>query len=73
MAREVKVSVSPHRPILHSQLVPPKRKRVPPAPAENCDSLWTRVNRICDRYMPELFDTRLGPNVWWTPGENVPK
>ena len=71
MAREVERSVSPHHPILHSQLVLPRRKVVRPAPPENCESLWARVNRICDRYMPELFDMRLGPPTWWTPEEKA--
>lgn len=70
MANEVERSVSPHHPILHSQLVLPRRRvALPPLP-ENCESLWARVNRICDRYMPELFDMRLGPKTWCTPGEN---
>jgi hypothetical protein len=70
MMGKVARSVSPHRFILHSQLDLPKREVVPPAPPENCESLWVRVNRICDRYMPELFDMRSGPKMWWTPGES---
>ena len=70
MVVKVQRSIPPRRPILHSQLVLPKRKVVPPPPPENCESLWVRVNRICDRYMPELFDMRLSPKTWWTPGEN---
>jgi len=42
----------------------------PPPLPDNCESLWVRVNRICDRYMPQLLDMRLGPKMWWTPGEN---
>lgn len=70
MAREVELSVSPHPLILHSQRVLPGRKAVAPAPPENCESLWTSVNRICDRYMPDLFDMRFGPQSWWTPEES---
>lgn len=71
MASEVQRSGSPYRPILHSQLVLPKRRTVLPPVPENCESLWTRVNRICDQYMPELFDMRIGPKTWCTPGENA--
>ena len=71
MAREVELSLFPQRPILHSQLVLPRRRPVLPPLPENCESLWARVNRICDQYMPELFDARLGPKTWWTPGENA--
>lgn len=71
MASEVEHLNFLHRPILHSQLVLPRRKVVLPPLQENCESLWTRVNRICDQYMPELFDVRLGPKTWYTPGENA--
>lgn len=71
MASEVELSVSPQRPILHSQLVLPRRKAVLPPLPENCESLWARVNRICDRYMPELFDMRLGPKTRCKPAENA--
>lgn len=70
MVGEVERSVSAHPPVLHSQLVLPRRKLAPPAPPENCESLWTRVNRICDRYMPELFDMRIGPKTWCAREEN---
>jgi hypothetical protein len=71
MACEVERSSTLHRPILHSQLVLPKRKVVLSPLPENCESLWTRVNRICDQYMPELFDMRMGPKTWCAPGENA--
>lgn len=73
MNREVERLSSPYRPILHSQLVLPRRKAVLPPLPENCESLWVRVNRICDQYMPQLFDTRMGPQIWWKPGENAPR
>jgi len=70
MVREVEHSISPRHPILHSQLAPPRRNVVLPPLPDNCESLWVRVNRICDRYMPQLLDMRLGPKMWWTRGEN---
>jgi hypothetical protein len=51
--------------ITRSQLVLPRRNVIRPAPPENCESLWIRVNRICDRYMPQLLETGLGPEIWW--------
>lgn len=71
MASEVEHSNFLQRPILHSQLVLPRRKVVLSPLQDNCESLWTRVNRICDQYMPELFDMRMGPKMWYTPGENA--
>jgi len=70
MANEVERYSSAHHSIPHSQLVLPRRKVVLPPLPENCESLWARVNRICDQYMPELFDMRLGPRTWWTSGED---
>lgn len=70
MASEVPSSVLPHHAIPHSQLVLPKRKAVLPAVPDNCECLWVRVNRICDQYMPELFDLRIGPRTWCAPEEN---
>ena len=42
--------------ILHSQLVLPIREMRIPAfvIAEDSETLWNRVNRICDKYMPTL-------------------
>ncbi len=73
MASEVTLPVSPHHVILYSQLVLPKRKVVLPAVPEHSESLWARVNRICDQYMPERCDMRLDPNAWRTPEENAQK
>jgi hypothetical protein len=72
MVCEVESPISP-RPIIHSQLVIPRRDVVLPALYENSESLWTRVNRICDRYMPQLFDMRVGPKVWRALGDNSQK
>jgi len=42
--------------IVHSQLVLPRPiVRLSPL-VEDCENLWVRVNRICDQYMPELFE-----------------
>jgi hypothetical protein len=55
MVRRVKTSI-PAAPLIHSQLILPKRDaHLPPLPDES-DGLWVRVNRICDQYMPQLFD-----------------
>ena len=67
MAREVEPSISADPIILHSQLVLPKRDVVPPALPEAWEGLWARVNRICDQYMPQLFDW----NTWCIAGDNV--
>jgi hypothetical protein len=42
--------------ILHSQLILPRREvRIPAfAIAENYETLWNCVNRICDKYIPTL-------------------
>jgi len=71
MASDVELSVSPQAPILHSQLVLPRRRPLLPPLPENCESLWARVNRICDQYMPEPFDMGFGPKTWRTPVENA--
>lgn len=43
----------------------------PLAALVDCESLWVRVHRICDQYMPELFDPRVGPKLWRTLGETT--
>jgi hypothetical protein len=40
-------------PVLHSQLVLPMQS-IPAFVTEEYESLWSRVNRICDRYLPTL-------------------
>jgi hypothetical protein len=67
MARKVRASI-PAAPIVHSQLALPKRGvQLPPVPEER-DGLWVCVNRICDQYMPQLFDA----SGWYiTTGENA--
>ena len=56
MTREVESPI-PAVPIIHSQLVLPQRDLRLPAGVEDCDGLWDRVTRICDQYMPELFES----------------
>lgn len=43
----------PATPILHSQLVLPTQP-IPVFVTEEYETLWSRVNRICDRYLPTL-------------------
>jgi hypothetical protein len=57
--------------ILHSQLISPRRSFVLPLLPEHSESLWTLVNCICDRFMPQLSDPRFGPQMWQTPWEIV--
>jgi hypothetical protein len=66
MAREAGSSISPDF-VIHSQLVLPKRDPTSPALADDCEGLWACVNRICDQYMPKLFDS----NLWRIVGDNV--
>ena len=50
-----RMSAKPGSPVvLHSQIILPKKLRLaPPALSlEDYESLWIRVNRICDRYVP---------------------
>ena len=44
-------------PVIHSQLVLSKQIVRLLALVEDYDGLWDRVNRICDQYMPELFES----------------
>ncbi len=44
-------STDSSNPILHSQLILPMRRVVASARAEDYESLWARVQRICDQYM----------------------
>jgi len=70
MAREVDSSISSDS-IIHSQLVLPRCNVVLPEVPEDCEGLWARVNRICDRYMPQPLDMRFGAQLWWAPEENA--
>jgi hypothetical protein len=68
MVRVIESSI-PAVPIIHSQLVLPKRDvSLAPSP-EASEGLWARVNRICDHYMPQRFE----PNVWYVTGDNGQK
>jgi hypothetical protein len=42
--------------IVHSQLVLPRPSVRLSALVEDCENLWVCVNRICDQYMPKLFE-----------------
>jgi hypothetical protein len=55
MAAQVDSQISA-APIVHSQLVPSWPGICVPVLIEDCEALWVRVNRICDQYMPQLFD-----------------
>jgi hypothetical protein len=55
MAVEVESQIAA-APIVHSQLIPSWRGILVRVLLEDCEALWVRVNRICDRYMPEPFD-----------------
>jgi len=72
MVRKVESSIRPDH-IIHSQHVQPRRNAILPAPPEECDGFLARVIRICDQFMPELGDVRLGSQMWWTPRENAQK
>jgi hypothetical protein len=72
MVRKVESSIRPDH-IIHSQHVQPRRNVILPALPECCDGLWARVNRICDQFMPQPGDVRLGSQMWWTPRENAQK
>ena len=65
MAAEVVFSISAS-PIIHSQLVLPTREVPPVALIEDWESLWARVNRICDQYMPQIVE-----NMWRIVGDKV--
>jgi hypothetical protein len=71
MVRKVECSICPDH-IIHSQHVQPGRNVIPPAP-EGCEGLWARVTRICDQFMPQMEDVRLGSQMWWTPRESAQK
>lgn len=45
--------------LLHSQIVLPRRKvrAKDYSCCDNYESLWIRVNRICDRYIPNSEET----------------
>lgn len=49
-------------PIMHSHVSKP-------AFVQDCESLWVRVHRICDQYMPEFCDLRVGPKLWRALGD----
>jgi hypothetical protein len=66
MTRELGSAISPDV-VIHSQLVLPTRDVVLPELADDCEGLWACVNRICDQYMPQLFDSK----VWRIVGDNV--
>jgi|KBSMisStaDraftv2_1062788.scaffolds.fasta_scaffold00712_10 hypothetical protein len=68
MAAEVVFSISAS-PIIHSQLVLPTREVPPVALIEDWESLWARVNRICDQYMPRPFAS----DLWRIAEDNVPR
>ena len=44
-------------PVIHSQRVLSQRNLRLLALVEDYDGLWDRVNRICDQYMPKLFES----------------
>ncbi len=72
MVRKLESSITPDN-IICSKHVLLGREVILPALVEDCQSLWTRVNRICDRYMPQLFDVQLGPQMLRRPCENTQK
>jgi hypothetical protein len=50
--------MSPQSVLLHSQLHLPRRPLSAKSFAgDTYESLWVRVNRICDRYIPNAEDT----------------
>ena len=60
MAAEVQSPI-PVAPAVHSQRVLPQHYLRLLALAEDYDGLWDRVNRICDQYMPKLFESCARP------------
>jgi hypothetical protein len=70
MVRKLESPLCPDH-IIHSQGVLARRIVVLPILPEHSESLWTLVTRICDRYMPQLLDSRSGPQIWRTPWESV--
>jgi hypothetical protein len=61
MSAKVELSTAA-APIIHSQLVLPRHDARLSALVEDCENLWVRVNRICDQYMPKLFESSFHPS-----------
>jgi hypothetical protein len=70
MVRKVESSIYSDQ-IIHSQHIQPGHNHF--ALPESCEGLWARVDRICDQFMPQVSNVRLGSKMWWTPQENAQK